>query len=103
MLVFPQFVTGASALYPVLKRRQKQTVVNILDNGARDVYADEDAALVEWELHATGMTATEWNAIENLFAAGVGNVADVYVPRSDGKSVGGERDTFVGGVDATEG
>ena len=68
MLAFPQFVTGASALYPVVKRRQKRTVVNVLDNGARDVYADDDAALVQWELHAKGMTATEWNSVESLFA-----------------------------------
>ena len=68
MLVFPQFVTGASALYPVLKRRQQRTVANLLDNGARDVYADENAARIEWELHARGMTAAEWNSVESLFA-----------------------------------
>ena len=66
MIVFPQLVTGASALYPVLKARRKRTVVNVLGDGATDVFSDNDAALVEWELHATGMTGAEWNAIDSL-------------------------------------
>jgi LysM repeat protein len=66
MIVFPQLVTGASALYPVLKARWKRTVVNVLGDGSTDVFSDNDAALVEWELHATGMTGAEWNAIDSL-------------------------------------
>jgi hypothetical protein len=67
MLVFPQLVTGASALYPVLKRQRMRTVVNVLGDGSKVVLADGDAALVEWELHANGLTAAEWNAIESFF------------------------------------
>jgi len=67
MLVFPQFVTGASALYPVLKRQKTRTVVNLMDDGSRELFADNDAATVEWEIHASGLTAAEWNSIESLY------------------------------------
>lgn len=66
MLVFPQLVSGASALYPVLKSRRKRTVVNVMSDGSRDAYADNDAAIIEWELHARGLTGAEWNAIDSL-------------------------------------
>jgi hypothetical protein len=67
MLVFPQLVTGAAALYPVLQRRVKRTAVNVLGDGSKDVFSDTDAALIGWELRATGLTAAEWSAIESLF------------------------------------
>ena len=69
MLVFPQLTTGASALYPVTRQTNLRTVVNTLPDGSTVVYSDPDAAQTSWELHATGMTAAEWNAIEALFAA----------------------------------
>ncbi len=72
MLVFPQLVTGASALYPVLKARRKRTVVNVVGDGSRDVFADNEAAWVEWELHARGMTSAEWTAIDDLLQAVAG-------------------------------
>jgi hypothetical protein len=69
MLVFPQLVTGASALYPVTRRALQRTVVNALSDGSTVVFADPDAAAAAWELHASGMTLTEWSAIEALFLA----------------------------------
>ncbi len=66
MLVFPQLSTGASALYPVVKRRMKRTVVNVLGDGSKDIYADSDFALVEWELRPKGLTGAEWNTIDSL-------------------------------------
>src|SRR6266446_2180160 len=69
MLVFPQLLTGASALYPVTKRAIRRTVVNVLGDGRTDVYSDADAAATAWELRAQGLTAAEWNAIETLFQA----------------------------------
>lgn len=69
MLVFPQLVTGASALYPVTRRSIQRTVVNMLGDGRTDVFADPDAAAAAWELRASGLTAVEWNAIEALFQA----------------------------------
>lgn len=72
MLVFPQLSTGAPALYPLIKTSRQRTVVNTLGDGSIDVYADPDAASLGWELHATGMTKAEWNAIEALFEATAG-------------------------------
>jgi hypothetical protein len=69
MLVFPQLVTGASALYPVTVKSIQRTVVNVLGDGSTDVFADPDAAAGGWELHASGMTLAEWTAVEALFVA----------------------------------
>jgi hypothetical protein len=69
MLVFPQLVTGASALYPVTRRSIQRTVVNRLGDGSTVVLADPNAALAAWQLHASGMTLAEWNAIKTLFVA----------------------------------
>lgn len=67
MLVFPQLVTGGSALYPVTRRSRQRTVLNTLGDGGTDLLADPHAAATEWELHASGMTLAEWTAIETLF------------------------------------
>ena len=72
MLVFPQLVTGASALYPVTLKSIQRTVVNVLGDGSTVVFADPDAAATGWELHASGMTLAEWTAIESLFVAASG-------------------------------
>src|SRR5580704_4939911 len=69
MLVFPQLSTGASTLYPLRKTSRQRSVVNTLGDGSTDVYADPDARSLAWELHATGLTAAEWGAIEALFEA----------------------------------
>jgi hypothetical protein len=67
MLVFPQLTTGAAALYPVTKQGLQRSVVNVLADGSRVVYADPDGAIAGWALRATGLTLAEWNAIESLF------------------------------------
>jgi hypothetical protein len=69
MLVFPQLSTGASALYPLTKTSRQRTVVNTLGDGSTDVYADPEARSLGWEMHAKGLTAAEWGAIETLFQA----------------------------------
>jgi len=66
-MVFPQLLTGASALYPVTLRLIQRTVVNVLGDGSTVVFADPDAAATGWELHASGMTLAEWTAVEALF------------------------------------
>ena len=50
-------------------------------------------------LQAKGLTAAEWNAIEALFEAASGHVADVHVSGSGGESAGGERGFRGGRVD----
>lgn len=72
MLVFPQLSTGAAALYPLTKTSRQRTVVNTLGDGSTDVYADPDARSLGWEIHAKGLTAVEWAAIEALFEAAAG-------------------------------
>jgi hypothetical protein len=69
MLVFPQLITGASALYPLTKNSIQRTVVNTLSDGSLVTYTDPDGAAMAWELQASGLTAAEWNAIEALFQA----------------------------------
>ena len=69
MLVFPQLVTGASALYPLKKTSIQRTAINKMADGSVWVFADPDGVAKAWELHATGMTPAEWDAIEALFQA----------------------------------
>jgi hypothetical protein len=69
MLVFPQFTTGAAALYPLIKQPALRTVVNTLSDGSTVVFSDPDAALTSWEIRAKGVTLAEWNAVEALFTA----------------------------------
>ncbi len=69
MLVFPQFATGAAALYPLTRQNILRTVVNTLGDGSTVVYTDPDASQTTWEIRAQGLTLAEWNAIETLFAA----------------------------------
>jgi hypothetical protein len=71
-MVFPQLLTGASALYPVTLKLIQRTVVNVLGDGSTVVFADPDAAATGWELHASGMTLAEWTAVETLFLAASG-------------------------------
>jgi hypothetical protein len=77
MLVFPQLVTGAAALYPVTRQRVARTVVNKLGDGSRVIYSDSDAAATEWEMRTTGLTAAEWNAIEAVFEAASGQLQTI--------------------------
>ncbi len=72
MLVFPQFATGASALYPVTRMSLTRTVSNVLGDGSTVVFADPDAGTKEWELRAAEMTLNEWTAIDTLFQAVTG-------------------------------
>jgi hypothetical protein len=75
MLVFPQLATGASALYPITRMNVTRTVVNALSDGSTVVFSDPDAGTREWELQATGLTLSEWTAIDTLFQAVMGRFA----------------------------
>lgn len=72
MLVFPQLVTGAAALYPLMKRLVRRTAVNDLSDGSAVRLEDPDASTSEWELRAKGLTQTEAGSIEALFDATAG-------------------------------
>lgn len=69
MLCFPQLSTGNLAQYPVVRRRRTRSVVNESPGGGRLAWADANAERVEWELPLSGLTATEWFAIESLYEA----------------------------------
>ena len=69
MLVFPQLSTGGAALYPVVRRSGKRSVVNALADGRTVIYGDAEGGVREWELRAKGLTGDEWAAIEALFGA----------------------------------
>ena len=99
MLVFPQLATGAAALYPVTRTYSARTVVNALGDGSTVVFADPDAAMREWELRAAGLTLEEWTAIETLFQAASGRLADVHVSGSGGKPAAAERGVRRAGVE----
>ena len=75
MLVFPQLATGASALYPVRRMNVARTVVNTLGDGSSVIFGDPDAGMREWELRASGLTLSEWTAIDTLFQAVTGRFA----------------------------
>jgi hypothetical protein len=69
VLAFPQLVTGASAIYPVNKKRVQRTVVNTLGDGRTVVFEDADASSLEWEIRVRGLTHAEASAFETLFDA----------------------------------
>jgi len=75
MLVFPQLATGASALYPVMRKSVTRTVMNALGDGSTVAFGDPDARMREWELRASGLTLNEWTAIDTLFQAVTGRFA----------------------------
>ena len=74
MLVFPQLTTGGAALYPLIRQRAARTVLNTMPDGHTVGYSDAGAAQTQWELHAAGLTAAEWNAMEALFQAASGRL-----------------------------
>jgi len=66
-MTFPQLM-----LYPVRKRVLERTVLNTLGDGRVDLIGDADAAALEWEIRAKGMTAAEWNSVQAVFTAAGG-------------------------------
>ena len=74
MLVFPQMMTGAVALYPLQRGRSRRSVVNTMRDGSAVVYADPDWAVKRWDLECAGLSELEWQAIEGLFDAVTGQL-----------------------------
>jgi hypothetical protein len=67
VLFFPQLSTGTAVVYPVTKKTNLRTAVNVLGDGSTVVFEDPDAARSGWELRASGLTLVEWTAIDALF------------------------------------
>ena len=72
MLFFPQLSTGASVLYPTIKRRNERTIVNRMADGSTHVFADPDGTQTDLELRARGLTRAEWAAIVAHFRTAQG-------------------------------
>lgn len=69
MLYFPQLATGATAQFPLIRRKKTRTVVNRLEDGREIRMADGEGGGTEWELTLVGLSDAERQAIEELFRA----------------------------------
>jgi len=74
MLYFPQLATGATAQYPLVKRRVFRTVSNPLADGRALTLADFAAGRVVWELTYRGLADVERAALESLFEQAEGRL-----------------------------
>jgi hypothetical protein len=59
MLLFPQLSTGATAQYPIRRRRSERTILNLSDDGSVIALWDQSASQVKWDLQYTGLTDAE--------------------------------------------
>jgi hypothetical protein len=75
MLYFPQLTSGAVSQYPIIKHNITRTVSNQLEDGSTIRMSDGAAAQVFWELAFSGLSAAEWNSIEQLFETVQGGLA----------------------------
>ena len=62
------------AQYPIARRTSMRTVVDALADGNSVRVGDSAARRMRWELRYSGLTAAEWQAIEQLFVATQGQV-----------------------------
>ncbi len=74
MLYFPQLATGATAQYPIVKRRVLRTISNVLADGRALTLADFSAGRVVWELTYRGLADIERAALETLFKQAEGRL-----------------------------
>jgi hypothetical protein len=74
MVYFPQLLTGAMSQYPISRRRDTRTTVTFGHEGHAVKLADPDDQAVRWEMQFTGLTDSEWAAIEAVFHACEGSL-----------------------------
>lgn len=67
MPYFPQLLSGSLAQYPLFKRRDCRTAVNLTAEGASYKLGDPNAARLAWRLHFEGLNAQEWRALEDFY------------------------------------
>ena len=67
MRFFPQLWTGATAQYPIIRRRIVRTVVNSFLAGAADKALDGGERRLEWDIAASGLTNAERDQLQALF------------------------------------
>jgi hypothetical protein len=71
-LYFPQLTNGSLAQYPVTRRWSQAVTINSLQDGRAVTMTSPAPPRVSWELRYRGLSATEWEALETLFAAAEG-------------------------------
>jgi hypothetical protein len=76
MSAFPQLTTGASATFPIRKRRMSRTVVNESADGTRIALVDTAAAQVFWNLQFSCLTDAERDQLTSLFEEVEGRLHD---------------------------
>jgi hypothetical protein len=68
-LYFPQLAVGSVAQYPVSRQWTKPAVINVLPGGSTVLMASVTPARVSWKLGYTGLSDSEWGALQTLFTA----------------------------------
>ena len=71
-LYFPQLTNGSLAQYPVARRWSKAVTTNTLPDGSTVIMTGPAPPRVSWELRYTGLSVTEWGALETLFEVSQG-------------------------------
>jgi hypothetical protein len=67
MLVFPQLLTGATAQYPIRRRRSERAIVNVSQDGSVTALWDESASQVKWDLCFSGLTDQEVSNLTSFY------------------------------------
>lgn len=68
-LYFPQLAIGSLAQYPIARRWSKTVTINNLPNGTIVSMSAPTPASVAWELRYSGLSGSEWDALESLFTS----------------------------------
>lgn len=69
MLVYPQLQTGATAQYPIVRRRVRRTVTNIAPDGTTWQYRDTGMSNSAWSLSYSALNSTEVGTLQSFFNA----------------------------------
>jgi hypothetical protein len=74
MAVYPQLQSGAVAQYGYTKSHRRRMAADRLAGGASIVTSGAASGRTEWVLRYTGLSQTEWAALEALFTASEGQL-----------------------------
>jgi hypothetical protein len=68
-LYFPQLAAGSLAQYPVTRQWSKPAIINTLQGGSTVLMTRVAPARLSWKLAYTGLSESEWGALQSLFTA----------------------------------
>lgn len=75
MFYYPQLTSGSVSQYPVSRRDQRRTVINVLADGGDLRTEDPNAARVIWDLSYSHLTTEELTNLRKLFESVEGRLA----------------------------